>query len=60
MASSIDWSSVDLLVSQLTEVLSTQTDAESVQEAVSKLNTEREAFHHKEESLCSLAKGMLS
>ena len=46
-----------MLVSQLTEVLSPQEDAETVQEAVSILNNERDAFHHAEESLCGLAKG---
>ena len=38
MESSVDWTSVDMLVSQLTEVLSPQEDAETVQEAVSILN----------------------
>ncbi|KAK8800158.1 hypothetical protein WA171_004793 [Blastocystis sp. BT1] len=58
MESSIDWTSVDMLVSQLTEVLSPQEDAETVQEAVSILNNERDAFHHAEESLCGLAKDL--
>ena len=57
MESSVDWTSVDMLVSQLTEVLSPQEDAETIQEAVSLLNNERDAFHHAEESLCGLAKG---
>ena len=57
MESSVDWSSVDMLVSQLTEVLSPQEDAETVQEAITILNNERDAFHHAEESLCGLAKG---
>lgn len=57
MESSVDWTSVDMLVSQITDVLSPQDDAETVQEAMGLLNTERESFRHAEESLRDLEKG---
>lgn len=57
MESSVDWTSVDMLVSQITDVLSPQDDAETVQEAMSLLNNERESFRHAEESLRDLEKG---
>ncbi len=57
MESSVDWTSVDMLVSQITDVLSPQDDAETVQEAMSLLNNELESFRHAEESLRDLEKG---
>lgn len=57
MENPVDWTSVDLLVSQLTEMLDPQEDAEYVQEGLSTLKSNRELFHHAEETLRGLAKG---
>ena len=59
MESSVDWSNVDLIISDLSGLLNTQLDIETVQEANSKFNIEREAFHHEEESLRGLAAGRI-
>ena len=59
MESSVDWSNVDLIISDLVGLFNTQLDIETVQEANSKFNTEREAFQHEEESLRGLAAGRI-
>ena len=59
MESSVDWSNVDLIISDLVGLFNTQLDIEAVEEANSKFNTEREAFQHEEESLRGLAAGRI-
>lgn len=59
MDSAVDWTPVDLLISQLMEVYDPHEDAETIQESLSTLNSERDVFRHAEETLRGLAKGLL-
>ena len=59
MESPVDWSNVDLIISDLAGLFNTQLDIETVKEANSKFNTEREVFQHEEESLRGLAAGRI-
>lgn len=55
----VDWAAVDLLVSQLMDVYDPHEDTETIQEAFSTLNAERDVFRHSEETLRGLAKGIV-
>ena len=59
MDSAVDWTPVDLLISQLMEVYDPHEDAETIQESLSTLNSEIDVFRHAEETLRGLAKGLI-
>ena len=59
MESAVDWTPVDLLVSQLMDVYEPHEDVETIQETFSKLNEKREEFRSEEESLRNILKGKL-
>ena len=57
MKAAVDWTPVDLLISQLMEVMNPHNDAENIQEVVTTLNNERSVFSHSEDTLRTLVKG---
>lgn len=57
MENTADWTTVDLLVSQLMDMYDPHEDMETIQKTFSTLNTERDELQHKENTLRDYLKG---
>lgn len=58
MENPVNWASVDLLLSQLGDILDPRADADSLQEGIASLKSARDEFSHTEQALRDLAKGL--
>lgn len=57
MDNATNWTTVDLLVSQLMDMYDPHEDTETIQETFSVLNTKRDELHHQENTLRDYLKG---
>lgn len=59
MEGPVNWASVDLLLSQLGDMLDPREDVDYLQEGIASLKSVRDEFAHTEETLRGLARGWL-
>ncbi len=59
MEGPVNWASVDLLLSQLGDMLDPREDVDYLQEGIASLKSARDEFAHTEETLRGLARGWL-
>ena len=59
MEGPVNWASVDLLLSQLGDMLDPREDVDYLQEGITSLKSAHDEFAHTEETLRGLARGWL-